>query len=266
MKTKIIFILIIVTVFMTACSITDGTQNSNPNANVTREEAIQTIQDISKGSGTAEIKSYPERDQIEDDIRYYYFEVVFANKMAAAYFVDENKGQVFVAFGGELDTSNPLSITEPDVSNTSAAAPSALTDVAVIQAAPSSAVKDIFDIIGKTSEQVIQKFGDSYKKVSMNYDGYMEGYFYSDLGLTAAFGSDSTVVCVYCTEKIDIDGARAGMDFSQIQGKLGETQLNQKWADTPINTAYEIIYQFDDRTVVFFSHEKNGDNSIMSIR
>ncbi len=264
MKAKTtLFLLIIAIVFTTACAISDG--NQNPNANVTREEAVQTIKDISKGTGDADIKSYPDRDQIENDVRYYYVEVVFANKMGAAYFVDENEGQVFVAFGGEVDTSNPLpnlDVSEPEASAQGSADKSGVAD---INAEPSSAIKDIFDIIGKTSEQVEQKFGGSYKKVSMNYDGLMEGFFYSDLGLTAAFGSDGAVAFVYCTDKIDINGARSGMDFSQIQEKLGETVLNQKWADTPINAAFEIKYNFDGRTVVFFSQHKDGDNCIMSI-
>jgi hypothetical protein len=202
-------------------------------------------------------------DRVDDGIRYYYIEVLFANKMTAAYFVDENEGKIFVAFGGELDTENPLPDTQSDQLISSAE--STVTAVTEINVTQTAVIKDIFDIIGKTAEQVEQKFGNIYKKVNVNYDGYMEGFYYADIGITAAFGSDETVSCVYCTEKIDINGARSGMDFSQIQEKLGEAHLSQKWAETPVNAAYEIRYSTEGRTVVFFSRQKEGDNSIMSI-
>lgn len=264
MKVRAVFLLLIVFMMIfTACNSSNGNQTTGGEANVTREEAIQTIQDISKGTGDADINSYPESDKIVDGVRYYFIQVVFANKMSAAYFVDENKGNVFVAIGGELDTDNPF----PDMESAilSEKESGEMGDITEITVPETGVVKDILDITGKTQEQVKEAFGNDFKKVSVNYDGYMEGFFYSDMGFTVAFGNDGTAARVYCTDQIDINGARAGMDFSQIQEKLGETSINQTWAETPINTVYEIRYSINDRTVVFFSRQEEGTNSIMSI-
>lgn len=249
MRARVIFILSIAVLLFSACT------TESKNANVTRDRAIQIVDEISNSAG-ADTSSYPEMDKVVDNVRYYFVQVVYANRMTAAYFVDENVGNVYIAMGGELDTENPLQTANSGEET---------TDAAEITASETEVIKDIFDAIGMTGGQVEQKFGKGYKKVSVNYDNYMEGFLYSDLGITVAFGSDGTVARVYCTDKIDIDGVRSGMDFSQIKEKFGETSYRQTWADIPTNTSYEIKYRFNNRTVVFFSHEKDGSNSIMCI-
>ena len=80
MKVRTVFLLLIVFMMIfTACNSSNGNQTTEGEANVTREEAIQTIQDISKGTGGADINSYPESDKVVDGVRYYFIQVVFAN-------------------------------------------------------------------------------------------------------------------------------------------------------------------------------------------
>lgn len=226
---------------------------------MTRDQAIQIIRNISDSAGNVQINSYPELDKVVEDVRYYYLQVVFGSKMSAVYYVDENEGNVFIAMGGELDTENPLPDTGPDEDGKA----SGLPEITVPETA---AMQDVFDTLGMTGEQVEQKYGNGYKRIFVNYDGCMEAFLYSEKGLTVAFGSGGTVACVYCTDKIEINGASSGMDFSQIQEKLGETGLRQTWAETPIDAAYEIAYGYNGRTVVFISRQEEGNDSVMGIR
>lgn len=280
MKARVFFLLSIVMLMLfSACNAGGGVQTDEPGAletpgsedtrnteeaaKVTRDQAIHIIGKTSNDTGDMDINSYPEMDKVVDNVRYYFIQVVFANKMSAAYYVDSMEGKVFIAMGGELDTRNPLPDMETDGSG-----PSSSEDaggVTEITGSVTAVVKDIFDSFGMTGEQVEQKFGSDYTKVSLNYGGYMEGFLYSGLGVTIAFDSGGKVTCVYCTDKIEINGAKAGMDFSQIQEKLGETSFRQTWVETPIDTAYEIEYRFNGRTVIFFSRQNEGDNSIMVI-
>lgn len=265
MKSGISVFLLLLLVLFSACT---AAENPNNDSNVSRDQAIQTVRNISDSTGDLDVQSYPEMDKVIENTRYYFIKVVFANKMSAAYFVDEKEGKVFIAVGGDLDIENPLPVAESNEPVTSSHDQDTdeLAGVIEITGSATAVIKDIFDAMGMSQDQVELKFGSGYKKVSVNYDGYMEGYLYSDKGITVAFGSDGKVACVYCTDKIDINGAKSGMNFSQIQDKLGDTVFHQTWAETPINAAYEIKYTFDDRIVVFFSREKEGSNSIMSIR
>lgn len=232
------------------------------NVKLTRDQAVQIVRGISDGAGDVQVNSYPELDRVVGDVRYYYLQAVFGSRMSAAYYVDENEGNVFIAMGGELDTRNPLPGTGPEEDGRAGKA----GGVAEITAPETAVIKDIFDTLGMTGEQVEQKYGNGYKRIFVNYDGCMEAFLFSEKGLAVAFGSGGTVACVYCTDKIEINGARAGMDFSQIQEKLGETGLRQTWAETPIDAAYEIEYGYNGRTVVFISRQEEGNDSVMGIR
>lgn len=285
MKVRIVFFLLIALVLFSACHTSGGIQNAEENnaafekytetlntseiidnENVSRDQAMQTIRNISNSTGDVDINSYPEMDKLLENTRYYYVQVVYAaNKMSAAYYVDAMEGQVFIAMGGEIDTENPLVIEAVDANSISSESANE-SGITAIEASETRVIKDIFDCIGMTEEQIEEKFGSDYKKVFVNYDGNMEGLLYSDKGITVAFGNNGKATCVYCTEKIEINGAKSGLNFLQIQEMLGETSIRQTWVETPINTAYEIKYRFNGRIVVFFSRENEGNNSIMSIR
>lgn len=264
MKARACFFLIaVIAIFLSSCNSAGDINNpeagSESDAIITREQAINKIEIISAGAGSAEVSSFADLDKVIDEVRYYFIKVSFSNKMSAEYYVDEKEGNVFIAIGGELDTSNPL---HQDSISQGKAEAGTITE---ITAGETGVVKDIIEAIGMTAQQLEQKFGSGYSKVSVDYNGHMEGFLYSEEGFTAAFGDGGKVACVYCTDKIDIGGAKPGMDFSQIQEKLGETAYCQTWVETPINAAYEIEYRFSGRTVKFFSRQSDGSNSIMSI-
>jgi antitoxin component HigA of HigAB toxin-antitoxin module len=255
---SVLFLSVVIAVLFCACGSPDPSES---NANITREQAIQKIESVSSSSGDVDIYSYPDLDKVVDNLKYYFIQVVFPNRMAAEYYVDSNEGNIFVAMGGELDTSNPLS-----AESIASYERSAQEDgIAVITTPETSIIKDIFDSIGMTVQELEDKFGSGYSKVSVDYNGYMKAYLYSEQGFTAAFNKDGKVARIYCGEKIEIGGARSGMDFAQIQDKLGKTSFRQTWIETPINAAYELEYRYNGRAVVFFSRQDKGANSIMSI-
>lgn len=256
MKAVAVFFLFVLIIALVCACGTSGGQNST--GNISREQAIQIVEKISSRTGEVEINSYPDMDKEAGDIRYYYIQVVYANRMSAAYFVDNKEGCVYIAVGGELDIGNPLPETDDDIDDQSG-----MTEIAESQ---TGIMKDVIDSIGLTEKEVEQKFGSDYKKVFVNYDKYMKAHIYSDLGLTVAFGNNDKVACVYCSDKVEFNGAKSGMNFSQIQAILGETSSRQSWAETPVNTVYEIQYRCQGRTVTFFSRQKAGNDSIMSIR
>ena len=260
MKAKaVLFLSVVIAVMFCACNSPDA--GSGSGANITREQAIQKIEALSSGSGDIDIDSYPDMDKVVDSVRYYFIQVVFSNRMSAGYYVDSGEGNIFIAIGGELDTSNPLS-AESIASYEGSAEEDGIAEIT----APETAIiKDIFDSIGMTTQQLEDKFGSDYSKVSVDYNGYMEGFLYSKEGFTAAFDKDGKVGRVYCQDTIEIGGAKSGMDFAQIQDKLGKTSVRQTWVETPINAAYELEYRLNGRAVVFFSRQNEGTNSIMSI-
>lgn len=263
MKVRTFLLVTIVILLFCACD-SSGAHNTNDQieggANITREQAIEKITAISAGAGDADVSSIPDMDKIIGDVRYYFIKVSYPSRMSAEYYVNESEGNVFIAIAGEIDISNPLSAESISQGGVDAGT------VTEISATEADAVKDIFEVIGMTAQQVEEKFGSGYSKVPVDYNGHMEGFLYSEEGFTAAFGDSGKVAYVYCTDKIDIGGARSGMDFSQIQEKLGKTAFRQTWVETPVNAAYEIEYALGGRSVFFFSRQSDGGNSIMSIR
>jgi len=233
------------------------------NINITRDQAIQIIKNISNGAQDTKINSYAEMDKVVNKLRYYFIQVNYSDKMSAAYFVDAKQGNVYIAINGEFDVKNPLSLTDSGKEGNSP--PEGMNGATEITCPASGVLKDIFDSIGMTEEQVEQKYGAAYKKIYVSYNGLMKGFFYSDMGFTIAFGNDGKVAYVYCSDKIDIKGARPGMDFSQIQKILGNAVIFQNWAENPVNSLYEIRYVLNGRKVVFFSRQEEGNDSIMSI-
>jgi hypothetical protein len=93
----------------------------------------------------------------------------------------------------------------------------------------------------------------------------MRVFFYKKLGITIIFDDSDNVDFVHCNKKIDINGARAGMNFLQIQEKLGKTHVKETWVETEHNKAYEIEYECENLIISFLSFKKDGTNSKLTI-
>jgi hypothetical protein len=125
-----------------------------------------------------------------------------------------------------------------------------------------SKIENVCDLMDLKKDELLERFGDDFEIVPEGGEGSEEGYRYEQLGLTFVFeGADNHIAWVSCSEKVDINGARTGMDFEQIQEKLGITEINDTFIETPEHKAYEINYKIGDCTVNFFSQDKDGKDA-----
>jgi hypothetical protein len=106
-------------------------------------------------------------------------------------------------------------------------------------------------------DEIINELGSEYEIVETGAEGVCVGYHYNHLGLTFTFG-DQDVAWIDCDEKVDINGARAGMNFTQVQEILGKTFIEKTWVETPENTAYQLIYEANKCLVFFLSYYEDG--------
>lgn len=123
-------------------------------------------------------------------------------------------------------------------------------------------MKDIDRYLYMPKSDIVKELGNSYKVVETGSEGLQEGFYYEDIGLTFTFDEESQwVLWIDCDSKVDINGARAGMDFSQIQKALGKGQITETWVETPENVAYELGYRIGDSLVYFLSYQQSGEDS-----
>lgn len=119
-------------------------------------------------------------------------------------------------------------------------------------------LKLVSDLLGRTREEAVSMLGDGYTIIATGGEGWCEGYYYADKGLTLSFYPEdmeadpqygiyeqdlNRVLDVWCDEKVDINGARVGMTLDQLISALGE----------PVQVVYANEYYPVD--VVFFQIE-----------
>ena len=237
--TSRVFLLIAVLTLSAVCVRCDGSPKSDESKpsdiQISREQAILIVENISDSSAIESTKAYPDMDREIGDTLYYYIRVIYESGMSAAYFVDAVQGNAFVAVGGELDVEHPTTIayaeeTAPDVSN---GRYQEATKTAAVVTSESSVVGKLVEAVGMTEAQIRETFGKNYKDFSVSYDGYMKAYYYMEEGFIVAFGNDSKAKYIYCTDKIDVNGAKAGMNFAEIQALLGSSPSFAKHGRKP---------------------------------
>jgi hypothetical protein len=125
-----------------------------------------------------------------------------------------------------------------------------------------SNIENISDLMYLKKDEVLDKFGNDFVIVPEGGEGTEEGYMYEQFGLTFVFeGADNHIAWVSCSEKVDINGARTGMNFKQIQDKLGVAEINDTFIEIPEYRAFEINYRIGDCIVNFFSQDEEGKNA-----
>lgn len=122
----------------------------------------------------------------------------------------------------------------------------------------------LFGLFKDPKDSVLKKLGDKYQLTEAGIEGSEEGYFYEELGITIVFDNDY-VSAIYCGMKVVINGASAGMNFKQVQEKLGQAKIEETWVETPDNKAYSMTYIIENCIVDFLSYSKDGSESMLSI-
>ena len=127
---------------------------------------------------------------------------------------------------------------------------------------------------GMTKDDVIRYLGNEYKEVGAGAENTYDGYYYDNYGLTFVFNSlinyeEEEVVGIEADANFDVDGARAGMDFAQIQDYLGKTEIIETWIGNlelhqigdPDYVTFMIRYHLGKSEYSFYSLDPEGNNS-----
>lgn len=172
------------------------------------------------------------------DEKWYYFDrdgTMVANGLVGGYYVGEN--------GAWVEDYNVYAKNRENINNLST----------------------INTIINLKRNEIVNFLGINYERVDAGAEGIMKAYHYKE-GLTIVFcdGEDSDKVAwIECDKNVDINGAKDGMNFDQIQKQLGIG--NMKDYDTFIDAykthMYELNYIIKDCKLEFMSTYKDGQNS-----
>lgn len=126
--------------------------------------------------------------------------------------------------------------------------------------------EELFDCLNLTRDKIFLKYGQDYEIVRAGAEGVLKGYYYEKLGILFIFEEDGKVGWIDCRgNNISIDGAKAGMNFSQIKEFLGEAPIKKGMLEAyyPI---YLLRYTFNNVQITFSSSNPEGDDSWLSIR
>ena len=124
---------------------------------------------------------------------------------------------------------------------------------------------DIEKFFGMTKDEVRRYFGDNYKIGGLGEGGF-EYHHSEDTGLRFAWEDDTlSFIFIWPPNNFEVNGARVGMDFTQIQEYLGSAEIIETWIEHPENVAYKIEYIIGKCTYSFYSTEFNGNNSQLNV-
>lgn len=138
---------------------------------------------------------------------------------------------------------------------------------------------DIDRFFGMTKDDVIRYLGNEYNEVGAGAENTYDGYYYDNYGLTFVFNSlnsdeEEVVVGIEADANFDMDGARAGMDFAQIQEYLGKAEILETWIGNlephqigdPDYVTFMMRYLLGKSEYSFYSLEPDGNNAWLGIR
>lgn len=128
----------------------------------------------------------------------------------------------------------------------------------------------IFSCMSLNKSEIIKKLGNDYEIIATGAEATESGYFYRNLEFVIVFDSDddeSLVNYIYplYERNIEINGAKNGMNFTQVQEILGKSPIFNTFVEIPEEKAYELKYIINGCTVEFFSRYKNGSDSSVTI-
>lgn len=131
--------------------------------------------------------------------------------------------------------------------------------------------KKLFSYLEFHKKEMISELGKDYEIITIDHRAFKStGYYYPKYGLTFDFieGEENYVSRIICDETVDINGARAKMNFEQIQQYLGKGYvmevMDERIPGKELKT-YELFYRIYDTIIRFNSPYEDGKDSLLSI-
>lgn len=126
-------------------------------------------------------------------------------------------------------------------------------------------ITEIVGLLGKNKEEVIGKLGDKYSLASLDENVVTKNlFYYESLDIAFNFDENNSVDWIVCYNHIDVNGAKSGMTFNEIQDKLGMTEMEYMDSDEGLSQ-YSLRYNMDSFIATFISHTEDGANSLLII-
>lgn len=128
---------------------------------------------------------------------------------------------------------------------------------------------NIKEIMSLKKEDIFNRLGKDYKVIQAGAENSEEGYNYEQYGITIIFDDFSfpdMIGLIKCNEKVDINGTKLGMTFSEIEKILGKGEsrtLEQIELDQP---NFALYYKFDNFIIWFGAAKKDGATTDLQIR
>lgn len=118
-----------------------------------------------------------------------------------------------------------------------------------------------------TKGELLEELGDEYEFLLDGPEASYDGYRYHTIGLTFAFEYED-LMHIGCSENFVVNGAHAGMTFSEIMKHLGSTEVKfsvWEFEGRNKNEVYRIEYEIGNCIFEFSSYDQDGSNSRLYI-
>jgi len=139
-----------------------------------------------------------------------------------------------------------------------------LSTIAEIQGEFFPDIDHIIQLFKMEKNEVIAWLGDDYTIVPAGAESLLSGYEYEKYGITVVFEDEGGFRVLYCTDEVDISGARLGMTFAEIQGLLHNAEITRT---TPLDRSPPLIlkHNVEELWVVFGAFEESGVSETLHI-
>jgi hypothetical protein len=122
-------------------------------------------------------------------------------------------------------------------------------------------LKELSGLLESTEDEMRSRLGNPDQVIMTGPDSIYYGYVYNKLGITAIFGEESEKpLYLDCSTQVSIQKVKSGMNFNQIQRKLGKSVIRVKQEGI-----WVLSYQMKGLDLSFISNFKNGKDSKLQV-
>lgn len=136
--------------------------------------------------------------------------------------------------------------------------------------------KELKQFLASKRSEILKEIGNQTENGTVSV---MESHmvfpftFAKDLGLTFVFPNETddfspTYIVINKgtnLKDVNVKGAKPGMDFKEIMGKMGNSKVVKTWFSNEDNVAYKLDYVIDGVVYSFVSYDEQGKESQLYI-